>query len=204
MGCPLEDFGQSAASVVPARRAADVPSDGYDDGYNAGWDDAIAQVERDQTRVSEQLANCLLDLHQEHCGAMVGLIDSLEPALRDLFDKVLPHAAEKAFLPGLVEDLRGILETGAEQLTLAVPPEDVPALTRLLERADITESQAVVTSEPALAMSQALIRWTGQERRIDLDGVLAGIDSSLDTFLATLDRGQNAADLPELKEAKNG
>ena len=52
-------------------------------------------------------------------------------------------------------------------------------------------------------MSQALIRWDGQERRIDLEGVLAALDDALETFLATMDRGPDAADA-DTKEAVNG
>ncbi|WP_055083429.1 hypothetical protein [Jannaschia donghaensis] len=174
------------------------PEDGrFDDGYNAGWDDAMAQVDEEQTRVGAQLADRLIQLSGEHCDLQGALIADLEPALRDIFDKILPHAVERSFHATLVEEITSALESANGQLRILVSPEDVSALSRLLTHAGIPPDQAIVAAEPALAMSQALIRWTGQERRIDLDGVLSDMDAALDTYFATLNRGQNAADVKE-------
>lgn len=194
----LEDFGDPGSALV-----TDIPAatDRFDDGYNAGWDDAMAQVETEQARVSEQLADRLTELEHNQRAAMSTALTTLEPALRDVFDKLLPRTVKRAFFPILLEEVEAVLASGAESLILAVAPEDAGPIARLLERGGIPSSRAVVQPEPAMSMSQAVIRWTGQERRIDLEGVLTALDDALETFLATMDRGQDA---PDIKEALNG
>lgn len=201
MGALLEDFGSTAPRVAPKAAAAPAGSDRFDDGYNAGWDDAMAQVARDQTRIAEQLADRLAVLAPEGEALRRKLMADLEPALRDVFDKVLPHAVDRSFLGTVLMEITQTMAAANEDLMVFVSPEDVAPMLRLLDRAALSSDQVQVAAEPALAMSQALLRWTGQERRIDLGGVLSDMDDAIDTFFATLDRGQNAADI---KEAQNG
>lgn len=203
-GCLLEDFG----TPTRARPMGPVPEaqagqDRFDDGYNAGWDDAMAQAEADGVRISGRLAERLDDLHQGQRAAMAAALRMLEPALRDIFDRLLPRAAERAFLPLLMEEVRRVLDGGIQCVGIAVSPEDASALTRLLERSGIPAGKALVRAEPAMSLSQAVIHWEGQERRVDLEGTLAALDDALETFLATMDRGDDAADAA-LKEAING
>lgn len=200
MGALLEDFGSAAPRAVPKAASPD-RTDRFDDGYNAGWDDAMAQVAQDQTRIAEQLADRLAVLAPEGDALRRKLMADLEPALRDVFDKVLPHAVDRSFLGTVLMEITQTMAAANEDLTVFVSPEDVAPMLRLLDRAALSSDQVQVTAEPALAMSQALLRWTGQERRIDLGGVLTEMDDAIDTFFATLDRGQNAADI---KEAQNG
>ena len=199
MALRLEDFG--ARGQAPGMASVDHANDRFDDGYNAGWDDAMAQVEAEQSRVAAQLAERLTGLERDQRAAMTTALMTLEPALRDVFDKLLPSTVERAFLPILLEEVEAVLDAGTECLTLVVAPEDAAPVARLLERGGIAAERVTVTPEPALSMSQALIRWTGQERQIDLEGVLTALDDALETFLATMDRGQDAAGL---KEALNG
>lgn len=199
MALRLEDFG--ALGQAPGMASVDHAIDRFDDGYNAGWDDAMAQVEAEQSRVAAQLAERLTGLERDQRAAMTTALMTLEPALRDVFDKLLPSTVERAFLPILLEEVEAVLDAGTECLTLVVAPEDAAPVARLLERGGIAAERVTVTSEPALSMSQALIRWTGQERQIDLEGVLTALDDALETFLATMDRGQDAAGV---KEALNG
>ncbi|CTQ33249.1 hypothetical protein [Jannaschia rubra] len=197
----LEDFG--SADVRPAGPGAAPQSiDRFDDGYNAGWDDAMAQMEATQMRVGDRLAERLETLELGRRAAMAESLGALEPALRDIFDRLLPRTAGRAFLPLLMEEIGAVLAAGGNALNILVTPEEVPALTRLLERAEIGPDRATVRAEPALSMSQALIRWPGQERRLDLEGVLGALDDALETFLATMDRGPEAAAADDDKTAQ--
>lgn len=199
----LEDFG-SAASIRPAMPAAGSGApDRFDDGFNAGWDDAMAQVEAEQTRVAEGLAERLDSLEHDQRAATAAALAALEPTLRDIFDKLLPRTAERAFLPLLLEEIGSLLAEGHLRPVLHVAPEEEAAVLRLLVRAAIGPDRLTVRPEPALSVSQALIRWEGQERQLDLEGVLSALDDALETFLATMDRGPGAGDA-EPQEAVNG
>ncbi|CUH40665.1 hypothetical protein JSE7799_03400 [Jannaschia seosinensis] len=180
----LEDFG--ADDVTPQVTVPEVKTDDrFDEGYNAGRDEALAGIEAEQSRISESLAKGLNDAIAARRDAVGGTIAALEPALREIFDKLLPHAAEKAFVGILVDELRELARSAADRLSLRVAPEETAAIGNLLKRTDLGELQVDVVGEPTLSMSQALIRWPGQERRIDLEETLGALDSALDAFLAS-------------------
>lgn len=200
----LEDFGTLPRPHAPHQAAADAPASAqrFDEGYNAGWDDAMARVEAEQGRVGERLAERLGQMEMGQRAANAAAVTALEPALREIFDTLLPRAAERAFLPLLLEEVGTVLAGDAGRLAVHVAPEEEQAVQRLLARAGHAGQRVVVRAEPALSISQALLRWEGQERRVDLEGVLAALDDALETFLATMDRGEDAA--PDMKEAMNG
>ncbi|GIT91639.1 hypothetical protein JANAI62_20960 [Jannaschia pagri] len=184
----LEDFGQSARPApVHETVTQDVPDAGFDEAYNAGWDDAMAQVDAEQGRVSEKLRERLLLLERDQQAAVASAISALEPLLHDVFDKLLPRAAERSFIPLLLEEVEQVLADGAGHLVILVAPEEAASLARLLERSDLSPDQVSVKSEPALSLSQALVRWDDQERRIDLEAALSALDQALETFLASVE-----------------
>lgn len=185
----LEDFGKTGSP--PPRASATPPPEvntaEFDTGYNAGWDDAMAQIDQEQGRLGEKLADRLLTLERDQQAAIASAITALEPMLHEVFDKLLPRAAERAFLAVLIEEIGTIMGKGGGTLMLQVAPEECGALVRLLERAGISPDRVTVRAEPALALSQALVRWDDQERRIDLQAVLAAMDDALETFLASVE-----------------
>ncbi|WP_371156242.1 hypothetical protein [Jannaschia sp. 2305UL9-9] len=182
----LEDFGRPKVLPPAVPPELSVGNDDFDTAYNAGWDDAMAQVDEEQGRIGEKLADRLMVLERDQQSAVVSAIAALEPMLHEVFDKLLPRAAERAFIGVLLEELQTLLSDGAGKLMLQVAPEETAPLARLVERAGLTPDQVTIRAEPALAISQALVRWDDQERRIDLEAVLAVMDEALETFLASV------------------
>ena len=186
----LEDFAPhalhpAAAATEGERTTAPAPGD-YETAYGAGWDDAMAQVEAEQGRLAEQLAERLLAVAESRREAAGDAVRLLVPMLHEVFDKVLPHAAQRGFLDVVAEEARAILEDAAGTVTIQVAPEEAAALARLAERGGLSEAQIVVEAEAALAPSQAMLRWGGQERRLDLPAVLAALDAAFSDFSETL------------------
>lgn len=186
----LEDFGRPKPTVPDPEPAAiaQVSSLGdYDTGYNAGWEDAMSQVDAEQGRIGEKLADRLLTLERDQNTAIAAAIAALEPMLHEVFDKLLPRAAERSFLPILLEDVRTLMEESSGKLLLQVAPEEAGPLANLLQNSGMDPDRVSVRAEPALALSQALVRWDDQERRIDLDAVLSALDDALASFLASIE-----------------
>ncbi|WGH80165.1 hypothetical protein [Jannaschia ovalis] len=201
---PLEDFGGPDEVATPAPAPDPAGTDRFDEGYSAGWDDAVARIDADQARLGTSLQETLTRLEARYAEATDGVIAALEPALRDIFDTLLPKAAQAAFLPVLLDEVTGLLRDEARELSVLVAPEEASALNRLLERAGETAAQVKVRPEPALAVSQALVRWDGQERRIDMEAVLAALDGALDAFLSELTPGARVAAGNGYREARDG
>ncbi|MEM8824132.1 MAG: hypothetical protein AAGF30_11020 [Pseudomonadota bacterium] len=181
----LEDFGApSGQRTVPRGMAAESAlPDAYDDAYNAGWDDALAQIEEERGRIGEKLADRLAEIGLTREEALSQALRALEPLLHDIFDKVLPNAAERGFLPMLLQEAEAVLQDAKTGLVLMVAPEEVPALESLLaSRADL-QAAVSVRAEPALSLSQALLSWDGGQRRLDLQGIMTALDSAFEAFL---------------------
>lgn len=182
----LEDFGSAAVQASPLAQAAPGP---FDEGYAAGWDDAVARLDEENGLLGARLQETLTRLTESRAAAIDGLVAMLEPAMRDIFDTFLPRAAQSAFLPILVQELVQVMADGDARPVLLVAPEEEPPLTRLVEQAELSD-RVTVRPEPALALSQAMIRWDGQERRVDLEAVLSDLDAALDIFLDGLVPGR--------------
>jgi flagellar assembly protein FliH len=192
----LEDFGHGAEPAPVADRMHP-PADGFDQGYKAGWEDATARISEENGQIGETLADGLRAVMQTREEVTRDVLDALEPLLRDLFDKVLPHGARRSFVPILVQEAERAIED-ASNLSILVAPEDVAALEALIERSERLHGVVTVKGEAALSLSQALLQWRGGERRVDLEAVLSDLDAALDAFLLTTPN-------PSLKpEAANG
>jgi flagellar assembly protein FliH len=182
----LEEFGPDAprtpATPEPAPPAPPVD---YEAAYGAGWDDAMAQVDGEQARVSEGLAQRLATLERDRAAEIAGMVRTLEPLLHEVFDKLVPHAAARGFLGVLLEEVEAALSEASGRMLIRVAPEEAGPLTRLLEREAIGPDRVTVRPEPALSLSQAFLGWDDQERRVDLTAVLAELDDALSDFLAT-------------------
>jgi flagellar assembly protein FliH len=182
----LEEFGPDAprtpATPEPAPPAPPVD---YEAAYGAGWDDAMAQADAEQARVSAGLAERLATLERDREAEIAGMVRTLEPMLHEIFDKLLPHAAARGFLGVLMEEVEAVLSQASGRMLIRVAPEEAGPLTRLLEREAIGPDRVTVRPEPALSLSQAFLSWDDQERRVDLAAVLAELDDALSDFLAT-------------------
>ncbi|UWQ18444.1 hypothetical protein [Jannaschia sp. M317] len=185
---PLEDFGKPRPIPVPEIATMPVDTEEFDAAYNAGWDDAMAQVDSEQGRIGEKLGDRLVTLERDQKAAISSAIAALEPMLHEVFDKLLPRAAERSFLAILLDEIRDLMAAEAGKLLIQVAPEEAPELGRLLDRANISPERVTVRAEPALALSQALVRWDDQERRIDLEAVLSALDDALESFLASIEQ----------------
>ncbi|MCK0168246.1 hypothetical protein MWU52_11835 [Jannaschia sp. S6380] len=183
----LEDFAAGTAEVraSPAADVATRADDRYDEGYNAGWEDAVARLTAEHGRIGEELGARLTTMGLDRQAAIASVLESLGPALRDIFDRLLPASAQRALLPIVMQDLRRILADTPGPAEVFVAPEEAAALSALVERSGIGSDRARVLPEAALSLGQAQIRWPGGERRIDLEAALTALDDALEAFLAT-------------------
>lgn len=184
---PLEDFGRPRVAPLAPVSFEVAPDNGdFETAYNSGWDDAMTQVDEEQGRIGEKLADRLLVLERDQQSAITSAISALEPMLHEVFDKLLPRAAERGFIGVLLEEIQTLLADGAGSLIIQVAPEEATSLARLIERTDLSPNRVSIRPEPALAISQALVRWDDQERRVDLEAVLTALDEALETFLESV------------------
>ncbi|AMY68030.1 hypothetical protein [Frigidibacter mobilis] len=184
----LEEFesGDKPQEPEPGQLAAEAEAGlaAFDQGYAAGWDDAIAAQDAEITKLRSELGSNLQALSFTYHEARVHVLAALEPLLRDMTGKVLPAIARQTLGAVVLEALRPMAGT------LASAPVEVllnPA-SRATVEALLTSGGAPpfrITEEPSLGEGQVYLRLGRTERQVDLDGVVRAIEAAITSFFQT-------------------
>lgn len=153
----------------------------FEQGYKAGWDDAVRAEGEEQTRIRADLARNLQDLSFTYEEARATILRALTPLLREMSARILPELARQTLGETIAETLRPVAERETEiGIEIAVNPEARPAVEHALSQA--TLPQFSIIEEPALDTGQARLRFGERETEIDLDRVIAEIDAAVTEF----------------------
>ncbi|MEH6772374.1 MAG: flagellar biosynthesis protein [Cereibacter changlensis] len=174
-GDPRAEAAPVDAAAEEARLAA------YEQGYGAGWEDAMAAQAADQARLKADLGRNLQALGFTFHEARVHVLRAVEPLLVEVATHLLPALAREALAPLVLEVLMPLAEEMAERpLTLVLNPAARPAVEALLGEA--TGLPLTLVEEPTLGEGQVHLRIGDTETRIDLDRAIADIAAALRGF----------------------
>ncbi len=187
----LEDFGASGTvarpSAVPDAALEDLRLQSYEQGFRAGWDDAVAAADSEAQTLRDTLAGNLADLSFTYAEAHRHVLIAIEPLLRDMVGKVLPAVARDAIAPMVLEQVMPVARE------LAGTPIDIVAnrATGALLAPIVAAAPGIplrIVEEPTLGDGQCHLRFADRERLIDLDAVIAAIGEAVADFF---DRNDN-------------
>lgn len=180
----LEVFDLPAAAPEPALRAAeaeDLRLAAFEQGYTAGWDDAVAAQDTEQARLRADLGRNLQDLSFTYHEARGHVLRALEPLLHDMVGKVLPEIGRAALARIVLETLLPLAEEMASApITVIASAATRPQVEPLLAGPGIPPLRFV--EEPSLGDGQVYLRLGETEARVDLDGVIAAIGAAVSAF----------------------
>lgn len=153
----------------------------YEQGYTAGWDDAIAAQDGEIARLRADLGRNLGDLSFTYHEAHSHVLRTLEPLLHDMVTKVLPAIARESLGQMVLDQLRPMARDLAGQPVTLVAN---PANRALLESLVIGQASFPLAfrDEPSLGDGQVYLRLGEAESRIDLDGVISAISAAVSAF----------------------
>jgi len=170
-----EQSAQMAPSVAPN-------TGDFEDGYKAGWDDAVAADHNTRNRVSAELAQSLDDVQFSFHEARAHLLKEIGPILSLIAEKALPTLAHSEFPKAIAAIVQQALDQATEAaLELAVHPVNLEAVQNVLPDDPTTPITAV--ADTLLAEGQAILRTAQGEKMIDIDEVLTGIQNAIHDFL---------------------
>jgi flagellar biosynthesis/type III secretory pathway protein FliH len=150
----------------------------YEQGYTAGWDDAVAAQADNQALLGAEIAKNLQELSFTYQEARTHVLRAIEPLLAQMSERVLPDMARAALAPMIVETLRPLADALAD--TLVINPAARPAVEAVLERAG--SLPVTIETEPTLGEGQAHLRFGQAETRIDLDRAVTDIAAAVRGF----------------------
>jgi flagellar assembly protein FliH len=153
----------------------------YEQGYVAGWEDAVGAQAGENTRMAADLAHNLQSLSFTYHEARAHVLKGLEPFLVDLVGQLLPQIARGVLGPLVQSALVPLAEIAADgPITLLFNPAARAVIEPLVDQAHGPPLSLV--EEPTLGEGQVFLRFGDAETRIDLDGAITEIAAALADF----------------------
>lgn len=176
---PTEQAAGAQESGNVRAAAEKAHGEGYETGYQAGWDDATHAAEEERRKFSADFSRNLQDLGFTFHEARQHVINSLEPLLSAMLDKVLPELAQRTIGETLIEELMALAaETSNKPIQILVSPADHDKVETML--ADAAGAPFELETEPALAEGQIFLRSGNIERSIDLATTLERMKNAIE------------------------
>ncbi|PYG31063.1 ABC transporter ATP-binding protein [Pelagimonas varians] len=184
----LEDFAEIAPRIpdiaAPALDENELEGqklEAFENGYRAGWDDAIKAQSDDKSRISSAFGQHLQDLSFTYHEAYSQVMNAMTPLLDEMVAALLPEMARATIGHHIVEQLQSMAhEIGTLEVIVAVSPANAEAIAPLLE-GDFSFPLQLVQDD-TLADEQADIRLGEIEKQIDLGDLIASVSDAIDGF----------------------
>lgn len=170
-----------ARDSLSAAEADEVRLAAYEQGYSAGWDDAVAAQDTEIARLRTDLGQNLLDLRFTYHEAHSHVLRTLEPLLRDMVAKVLPLLARESLGAIVLDHLRPLaVELSGAPMTIVTHPDNAARIEELIvARAGFP---ATLRADATFGPGQVQFRIGEAERIVDLDGAVAAIADAVSGF----------------------
>jgi flagellar assembly protein FliH len=153
----------------------------FEQGYSAGWEDAAAAQESDQSRIRADLARNLQSLAFTFQDARTHVLQAIRPLILEMTARLLPEVAREALAPAVVEAVMPLADNLADApLTLVLNPAVRDRVEALVAQATGLSMQ--IEEEPSLGEGQVYIRLGPTETKVDLTQVTEDIASAVRSF----------------------
>lgn len=176
MGPDGVDYPLVEASALDEAKVAS-----FEQGYAAGWEDAVSAQSGDQSRIRADLARNLQSLSFTFQDARSHVLQAIRPLLLEMTSRLLPEVAREALAPTVLEALMPIADEMTDApVTLVLNPAVRDRVESLLSQA--TGLPLLVEEEPSLAEGQVYLRLGATETKVDLGQVTADISAAVRAF----------------------
>ncbi|MEL7092274.1 MAG: hypothetical protein AAFN94_11120 [Pseudomonadota bacterium] len=183
-----QDFGSADETVTAKRLEKELDAleeaklVSFEDGYQAGWDDAINAQQKLDKSVSAALANNLQDASFQYHETKAQLLRTVEDLMKALVSSCLPSIAQQSLGHHICDLIRAHAQSGIDgEIELVVNPAAMPGVKEALEHVVDRYSLA---GDPALAPDQAQIKLSQSEHSIDLSSLISEVDAAVTDYFA--------------------
>ncbi|MEP1613279.1 MAG: ABC transporter ATP-binding protein [Roseobacter sp.] len=177
----VEKNTDNQEAEINSEALEDQKLEAFEAGYQAGWDDATKAQNDTQEKISAELGQNLLDLSFTYHEALSKLTMSLEPAMQQILEKLLPEIANKALGPHILEQISALMKQKIKgPVEIVVNPKNFNTVQAMV--GDKSSESVVIVGEESLGEGQAFIRIGIEEQQIDLDSIVAEIMQAMTAF----------------------
>ncbi len=144
----------------------------FEQGYRAGWDDAVAAQADESAGLRQAIAQSLRSLSLDLATARAQAAAAFRPLCEAMTAQLLPAIARASLPAQIAEALGPYAELALDApIDLALHPDAVPHAEAALIDNGI-ELPVRIVPDAALGLGQAILRAGPSETRIDLDGAV--------------------------------
>lgn len=171
--------GRTVVTDVGAMEEARLAA--YEQGYGAGWEDAVAAQTQEQSRLREDLARNLQALSFTYHEARTHVLRAIEPLFETILARILPDLARQSLPARVLEVLRPLAADASDApVRITIAPSARPAVEAAL--AGTAALPVEIVEEEAFGDAQALLHLGAAETRIDLNRAVAEITEAVRGF----------------------
>ncbi|NVO56136.1 ABC transporter ATP-binding protein [Rhodobacteraceae bacterium B1Z28] len=182
----LEDFtvqvGGGAVHLLDEEALEEQRLAAFEQGYGAGWDDAVQAQQQSRGQVSAELSKSLEDMSFTYHEAITRMILSLEPMFQSLSQAVLPDVIERGFAACLVEQLCDMAREQIEQPMQIMVPEGRSEDVESLIPSDLSPAPRLI-EDPSLGPGQARLQVGMSRREVDCSALLTSVARAFDSYV---------------------
>jgi len=181
----LEDFALVAAGQPHAAANWDPVAfrkDAFDEGYTAGWEDALKQAQSDAAKAETQISDALQALDFTYFEARHHVLASLRPLIEAMMTNLLPEVAKDTLIPMAVAEIEAIAKKTDAPIEMRCTAATADKLRSALE----THSSAPVNVaiEDTLTDAQIRLLWADGDWVVDTDAAQARMGEAVARFFA--------------------
>lgn len=178
----LEEFEPSFGLTEGADRSAaleDSRLEGFEQGYQAGWEDAEAARSQTEAARRDEVIAALKAINLTFSAARAEVLQALAPLINELVARCLPQVARGA-LPGFVTEALApwVAEGITDGVSLICNPEDGGLLQDLSAAVEGLSLQ----EDPGTPPGEVWLRSAAGEQRIDTAAALAEVTRCIEEF----------------------
>ncbi|MBL3703362.1 hypothetical protein GI582_11760 [Sulfitobacter sp. BDSS02] len=182
----FENFSENSstdknAAGMSEDELEDIRLAAFEKGYVAGWEDAIKNQEKENSRISDGMSQRLEDISFTFYEARSQFSKDSGIILRLLSEKILPETLHRNLAEHLTYEMKSILESlSPDSLTIAVPKGNRTKVEKLLNL-DISVPLRI-EEDFSLSNDQVVLRVADIEREIDINRFVKSMLDTMDTF----------------------
>lgn len=185
----LEDFADGLTETSPTSEQEDTELlESFEQGYKAGWEDAVRAKSEEKTHVSAELARNLEDLSFTYHEAHAAILAEIAPVVEQAVMAVVPEIARAGFgMQVSAEITRLASQDSSGEVLLRVAAEDLDAVEDLLPNPASMPTRVEIDEN--LMAGQAQLAFGHRERRIDVAEIVASVGEAFSGLVQQAQKG---------------
>lgn len=190
----LEDFGSEAVVQISDEDDTDAEEEQrlavFEQGYSAGWDDAIAAQARNTQIATDQFAKNLSDLSFTYQEAVQHISAALVPCMTALAETLVPDVLDAGLVHRIATELENAVEVdGAAEIEVRCSSARHPLVSAALPQ--MIDMPVTVVVDSLLSPDAVSIHFATSKRHIDLSELSQHIRQAIDAFAYQSDKDRS-------------